>query len=206
MLGVSLAYGRTTITKITIFDIYTFFFDCKNLTSNRYEIRDIKLPERVQEAMQMQVEAERRKRAQVLESEGVREAAINVAEGQRQSRILASEAQKIEQINKAEGLATALKTEADGKAEALRKIGERIRTDGLDAAALNVAEQYIEAFGQLARNSSTLILPKDAGNVSNMVGQAMQIYKTISSANTPIQADPTSEYYSDPEDQKSSRK
>ncbi|CAG2069170.1 unnamed protein product, partial [Timema podura] len=60
------------------------------ITCLRYEIRDIKLPTRVQEAMQMQVEAERKKRAAILESEGVREADINVAEGKRQSRILAS--------------------------------------------------------------------------------------------------------------------
>lgn len=60
------------------------------ITCLRYEIRDIKLPSRVHEAMQMQVEAERRKRAAILESEGVRAAEINVAEGKRQSRILAS--------------------------------------------------------------------------------------------------------------------
>lgn len=53
------------------------------LYTHRYEIRDIKLPERVQEAMQMQVEAERKKRASVLESEGIREADINVAEGKK---------------------------------------------------------------------------------------------------------------------------
>jgi len=51
---------------------------------------DIRLPSRVQEAMQMQVEAERKKRAAILESEGVREAEINVAEGKRLARILAS--------------------------------------------------------------------------------------------------------------------
>lgn len=51
---------------------------------------DIKLPARVQEAMQMQVEAERKKRAAILESEGMRAAEINVAEGKRTSRILAS--------------------------------------------------------------------------------------------------------------------
>jgi len=51
---------------------------------------DIKLPARVQEAMQMQVEAERKKRAAILESEGIREAEINVAEGKRLARILAS--------------------------------------------------------------------------------------------------------------------
>jgi regulator of protease activity HflC (stomatin/prohibitin superfamily) len=70
----------------------------------RYEIRDISLPNRVQEAMQMQVEAERKKRAAVLESEGMREAEINVAEGKKKARILSSEAFKIEQINSAEGI------------------------------------------------------------------------------------------------------
>lgn len=51
----------------------------------------------------MQVEAERKKRATVLESEGTREAAINVAEGRKQAQILASEGEKAEQINKAAG-------------------------------------------------------------------------------------------------------
>lgn len=69
----------------------------------RYEIRDIKLPAKVQEAMQMQVEAERKKRAKILESEGMRDAEINVAEGQKRSVILRSEAEKIEQINRAQG-------------------------------------------------------------------------------------------------------
>uniref|UniRef100_A0A8C2LVB1 Stomatin-like protein 2, mitochondrial n=1 Tax=Cricetulus griseus TaxID=10029 RepID=A0A8C2LVB1_CRIGR len=69
----------------------------------RYEIKDIHVPPRVKESMQMQVEAERRKRATVLESEGTRESAINVAEGKKQAQILASEAEKAEQINQAFG-------------------------------------------------------------------------------------------------------
>ncbi len=59
-----------------------------------YSIRcltgDIQLPPRVQEAMQMQVEAERKKRAAILESEGKREAEINIAEGKRRAKILQS--------------------------------------------------------------------------------------------------------------------
>lgn len=55
-----------------------------------FDAGDIKLPPRVQEAMQMQVEAERKKRAAILESEGIREADINVAEGKKRSSILAS--------------------------------------------------------------------------------------------------------------------
>lgn len=48
------------------------------------------MPMRVQEAMQMQVEAERKKRAAILESEGIKTAEINVAEGRKQSKILES--------------------------------------------------------------------------------------------------------------------
>lgn len=54
----------------------------------RYEIRDITPPTSVKAAMDMQAEAERRKRAEILESEGEREAAINTAEGKRQSIVL----------------------------------------------------------------------------------------------------------------------
>lgn len=72
-------------TMILIFQI--IFNDTKIII---FFIGDIKLPNRVQEAMQMQVEAERKKRAAILDSEGIREADINVAEGKRQSTILAS--------------------------------------------------------------------------------------------------------------------
>ena len=62
--------------------------------TNIHSLGDIKLPARVQEAMQMQVEAERKKRAAILESEGIREADINVAEGKKRSKILASGCKK----------------------------------------------------------------------------------------------------------------
>ncbi|XP_077287149.1 stomatin like 2 [Arctopsyche grandis] len=149
----------------------------------RYEIRDIKLPTRVQDAMQMQVEAERRKRATILESEGVREADINVAEGKRQSRILASEADKQEQINKALGESQAMIAVAEARARGLSLVaGALISQDGKDAASFSVAEQYVQAFNKLARTNNTLILPSNVGDISNLVGQAMTIYSTISSA------------------------
>ncbi|KFW71632.1 hypothetical protein AS28_12835, partial [Pygoscelis adeliae] len=94
--------------------------DCWGIRCLRYEIKDIHVPPRVKESMQMQVEAERRKRATVLESEGTRESAINVAEGQKQAQILASEAEKAEQINKAAGEANAMLVKARAKAEAIQ--------------------------------------------------------------------------------------
>lgn len=135
----------------------------------RYEIRDIKLPSRIHEAMQMQVEAERRKRAVVLESEGIREADINVAEGKRQARILASEAEKQEEINKAEGKAKALIAMAEARSLGLKVVSEQLRShQGNAAASLLVAENYVQAFGNLAKNGNTLIIPSNAGEFSEL--------------------------------------
>ncbi|XP_042879882.1 stomatin-like protein 2, mitochondrial [Penaeus japonicus] len=140
------------------------------ITCLRYEIRDIKLPARVQEAMQMQVEAERRKRAAILESEGVREAEINVAEGKRQARILASEAEKIEQINAAEG-----------QAQALGIVSHALEhKEGLNAASLSTAQSYIQAFQNMASKNNTLILPSNVSDVTGIVGSAVTAYKTLS--------------------------
>ncbi|XP_063613453.1 stomatin-like protein 2, mitochondrial [Penaeus indicus] len=140
------------------------------ITCLRYEIRDIKLPARVQEAMQMQVEAERRKRAAILESEGVREAEINVAEGKRKARILASEAEKIEQINTAEG-----------QAQALGIISQALEhKEGLNAASLSTAQSYIQAFQNMANKNNTLILPANVSDVTGIVGSAVTAYKTLS--------------------------
>ncbi len=82
--------------------------DAWGISCMRYEIRDIRMQARVQEAMQMQVEAERKKRAAILESEGIRAAEVNVAEGKKQAKILQSEAEKQELINQAHGAAEAV--------------------------------------------------------------------------------------------------
>ncbi|XP_073994713.1 stomatin like 2 isoform X2 [Rhodnius prolixus] len=151
------------------------------ITCLRYEIRDIKLPVRVQEAMQMQVEAERKKRAAILESEGVREADINVAEGQRTSRILASEAERQEQINKAMGEAQAMLALAEARAKGLTIVAKALETqEGHNAASLRIAEQYIDAFKNLAKMNNTVILPSDVSSVSAFVSQALAIYNAVS--------------------------
>lgn len=146
----------------------------------RYEIRDMKLPARVQEAMQMQVEAERKKRAAILESEGIRVSEINVAEGRKQARILNSEAMKIEQVNHANGDSQAMITRATAKAEAIQRISAALsKKNGMNAVAVHVAEQYVNAFGNLAKTNNTIILPSNAGDVSAMVAQALTIYSTL---------------------------
>ncbi|XP_003742120.1 stomatin-like protein 2, mitochondrial [Galendromus occidentalis] len=173
----------------------------------RYEIRDIKLPTRVMEAMQMQVEAERKKRAAILESEGVREADINVAEGKKRARVLASEAEKIELINLAVGEAEAIQKKAVAKAEALNVVARSLDQRGSSAASLSVAEQYVAAFSKLAKESNTIMLPSNSGDMSSMVAQAMGIYQRLNRPVTQIAQtqnehdgkDP-GEYFSDQED------
>lgn len=150
------------------------------ITCLRYEIRDIRLPQRVQEAMQMQVEAERKKRAAVLESEGQREAEINIAEGKRLAQILASEAAKQEEINKATGTATALVAIAEARAKSLKLVAGALNlADAKNAASYSIAEQYVKAFNKLAKVNNTLILPSNVADVSSLVTQAMTIYKHV---------------------------
>ena len=98
---------------------------------------------------------------------GIREADINVAEGKRQSRILASEAEKQEEINKADGKAKALIAMAQARAVGLKVVAEQLKQKpGNQAASLLIAENYVQAFSNLAQNSNTLILPSNAGKTS----------------------------------------
>ncbi|XP_069482907.1 stomatin-like protein 2, mitochondrial [Ambystoma mexicanum] len=146
----------------------------------RYEIKDIHVPPRVKESMQMQVEAERRKRAVVLDSEGARESAINVAEGRKRAQVLASEGEKAEQINRAAGEANAILAKAKARGEAIQMIAEALTSqNGNAAASLTIAEQYVAAFSNLAKDSNTILLPSNTGDITSMVTQAMGIYGAL---------------------------
>lgn len=155
------------------------------ITCLRYEIRDIKLPSKIQDAMQMMVEAERRKRATILESEGLKQSEINVAEGEKQARILKSEAVRTEHINSAQGEAQALMAKARAKSQAIKMVADALNLEnGMNAVSYNVAEQYVAAFSQLAKTGNTIMLPTNTGDVSSMVSQAMAIYKNLSHDNS----------------------
>uniref|UniRef100_A0A7E4VJP7 PHB domain-containing protein n=1 Tax=Panagrellus redivivus TaxID=6233 RepID=A0A7E4VJP7_PANRE len=153
------------------------------LVSMRYEIRNMTMPARIQEAMQMQVEAERRKRAAILESEGQRDAAINVALGEKQSRILASEASMQEKINEAKGQASAIELQGEARRKAIDYVAAALnKQGGSNAASLVIAEQYVKAFSGLAKESNTLIVPANANDINSMVTQALTVYNQVTKA------------------------
>src|SRR5690348_16353162 len=126
----------------------------------RYEIKNITPPQDVLAAMEKQMRAEREKRAVILTSEGERDAAINTADGHKQQVIKNSEAHRQQQINDAEGQAAAILAVAGATADGIRRVAESIGLPGgYEAFQLRVAEGYIEKFGELAKASTTTILP-----------------------------------------------
>ncbi|KAL7230153.1 hypothetical protein ACSBR2_008644 [Camellia fascicularis] len=151
----------------------------------RYEIRDISPPRGVRAAMEMQAEAERKRRAQVLESEGERQANINIADGRKSSVILASEAAKMDQVNRAVGEAEAILAKSQATAKGIAMVSQALKEHGgVEAASLRIAEQYIQAFGMIAKEGTTLLLPTTASNPASMMAQAMNIYKSLIGSNS----------------------
>ena len=144
----------------------------------RYEIRNINPPRDVLAAMEKQMRAEREKRAVVLTSEGERDAKINEAEGEKQRVIKESEATRTRQINEAQGEAEAILAVATATAEGLRRVGEAAGTEGgMDAIRLRIAEQYVEQFGQLAKEGNTFVVPASLGDLASMLTLATTIVK-----------------------------
>ncbi|KAG6955956.1 hypothetical protein JG687_00010866 [Phytophthora cactorum] len=139
----------------------------------RYEIRDIAPPRSVKAAMDMQAEAERRKRAEILDSEGERQAYINVAEGKKRAAVL-----------EAEGAAAAILAKANASADAIQRLSSAIqKTGGRDAVALQVAEKYVDAFGNIAKEGTTVLLPANTNDPSSMVASALSIFGNIQKQN-----------------------
>ena len=145
----------------------------------RYEIKNINPPRDVLEAMEKQMRAEREKRAVILTSEGERDAAINNAEGDKQKVIKESEASKQQQINEAEGEGAAILTVARATAAGIRAVAESIQAQGgLEAVQLRVAEQYLNEFGNLAKEGNTLIVPANLSDVASMIATAMTFIRS----------------------------
>jgi len=90
--------------------------------------------------------------------------------------VLTSEGEKQAAINKAQGDATAIKLIAEATAAGVRAVAEAIADKGgMDAANLKVAQQYIDAFANLAKTNNTLIIPANTNDIAGFVATAMSV-------------------------------
>lgn len=135
----------------------------------RYEIKDINPPHEVLASMQLQITAEREKRAQIAKAEGERQAAIAISEGEKQAA-----------INAATGEAEALRLVAEANADAIAKVAAATElAGGMQAVNLKIAEQYVEAFGQIAKQGNTIVVPANVSDVSGMMATALSVMEGV---------------------------
>ncbi len=144
----------------------------------RYEVKNIVPPQSIKDAMEKQMRAEREKRALIAESEGDKQAKINRAEGDKQEMIAKSEGEKQKRINEAEGRAQEIERVAFATAKGIREIATAINEEGgMNAVNLRIAEQYVNAFGNLAKTNNSVIIPANLSDIAGMISAALTVIK-----------------------------
>ncbi|MBO4596314.1 MAG: SPFH/Band 7/PHB domain protein [Bacteroidaceae bacterium] len=156
---------------------------------NRVELQDITPPASVLNAMEKQMQAERNKRAEILNSEGEKQSAIlrsegekasmiNNAEADKQAAILRAEANKQKAVLEAEGEAQATIRKAEAEAEAINKIKQAIG-DSNNPINYLVALKYMETLNQIAgkEGNKTVYLPYEATGMMGSIGGIKDLFK-----------------------------
>ena len=141
----------------------------------RVEIKDIRPPADISNAMARQMKAEREKRAQILEAEGLRAAEILRAEGEKQAQILSAEGRKEAAFRDAE----AREREAEAEARATQMVSDVIAASGSQALNYFIAQKYTEAVSQFATspNAKTILFPVEATQLIGTVGGIGELVK-----------------------------
>lgn len=144
---------------------------------NRIEIKDLKPPHDITDAMARQMKAERERRALIIEADGEKQAAIARAEGSKQSAVLEAEGRKEAAFRDAE----ARERSAEAEARATDVVSQAIAKGDVNAINYFVAQKYVEAFGRFAdsNNAKTLIMPADMSSLAGMVGGVAELIKSV---------------------------
>jgi len=139
----------------------------------RVELKDIRPPADIVNAMTRQMKAEREKRASILESEGARQNEINRAEGQKQAQILEAEGRREAAFRDAEARERA----AQAEATATKLVSEAIAGGNAQAINYFVAQKYVEAITEFARspNAKTILFPVEATQLIGTLGGIGQL-------------------------------
>lgn len=137
---------------------------------SRYEIQNITVPKAILNSMEVQMRAEREKRALIARSIGEMEANINSSQAEMEEAINRSEGEKQRRINEAEGSAQEILAVAKATAAGIRKVSEAINTaGGSEAITLRLAETYINELKNIAKRDTKLVLPMDLTDVGSVI-------------------------------------
>jgi regulator of protease activity HflC (stomatin/prohibitin superfamily) len=141
----------------------------------RVEVKDIRPPADISNAMARQMKAEREKRAQILEAEGMRAAEILRAEGEKQGQILQAEGRREAAFRDSE----AREREAEAEAKATEMVSAAIAQSGTQAINYFIAQKYVEAIGQFATspNAKTILFPVEATQLMGTLGGIGELTK-----------------------------
>ena len=145
---------------------------------NRVELQDITPPESVRVAMEKQMQAERNRRAEILNAEGEKQSVILRSEGEKTSRINQAEANKQTEILKAEGEARAIILNAEAEAEAIRRVAEAVASTQTNPATYMLAMKYIDTLREMTsgKDNKTVYIPYEASSVLSSLGSISTLF------------------------------
>lgn len=149
---------------------------------NRVELQDITPPRSVREAMEKQMQAERNRRAEILNAEGQKTSVILLSEGDKQSQINQATAVKEAEILRAEGEARAKVLTAQAEAEAIMRVAEAIKSSNTDPATYMLAMKYIDTLREMTtgKDNKTVYIPYEASSVLSSIGAIKDIFNVSS--------------------------
>ncbi|MBP3801844.1 MAG: paraslipin [Clostridia bacterium] len=143
---------------------------------DRVEIKDINPPADIRDAMEKEMNAERNKRALILESEAQRQSAITIAEGKKEAAILEAEAEREAKIRKADGEAQAIKAVAEAKAKEVQMVYDAMKK--ADPNDKLVQLKSLEALEEVAKGEANKVfIPFEATSALSSLGAIKEVLK-----------------------------